>query len=306
MFKRAWQCYQTIDNVLLSNFIFNLQFLEQYLKRYNCFNFRFLNPKRGKQYLPDRPASSRPGQEKGRAGTRVVRPLAGPDRAGRPGWWPKDPAQCRPRPGTCPSRPAFGRPSWDRGRARRDGDAGDDRRWSTAEEETGKRGKRERRRGPHQGLAGVARSGRGWPPWPDSGEEELGGWRTDAHGRARFARPRASQLARFGGGGRGRCGGGAGARRSARGAPNRRRRPEASGGKEKLREEERREMGSRWLWESVGGGPGRRLDPPGEQVEHSRVRGRAAWPAAWRQCRRPRWRKEKEEIFPENPLQHLI
>ena len=46
----------------------------------------------------------------------------------------------------------------------------------------------------------------------------------------------------------------------------------------------------------------RRLDPPGEQVEHSRVRGRAAW----RQCRRPRWRKEKEEIFPENPLQHFV
>ena len=47
--------------------------------------------------------------------------------------------------------------------------------------------------------------------------KEVGGWRTDAHVRARIARPRASQLVRVGGGDRGRRGGGAGARRSAGG-----------------------------------------------------------------------------------------
>ena len=83
---------------MLSNFIFNLQFLAQYLKRYNCFNFRFLNPKRGKQYLPDRPASSRPGRGAGRGSGRSGRPRAGPGRARRPGTCPRPPASGRPKP----------------------------------------------------------------------------------------------------------------------------------------------------------------------------------------------------------------
>ena len=32
------------------------------------------------------------------------------------------------------------------------------------------------------------------------------------------------------------------------------------------------------------------------------TRDRAAWPAAWRQCRRPRWRREGKEKFAKKPL----
>ena len=156
------------------------------------FSFALLFTKEKKEnFQTGRPGRVQAGQAGCRPAIMAGPHTEGPRPPGRPiwpGWGPRGPGHRAGQAGG-----GAGRAS---GHARVQHPTGSGRRRTTVTGgEEGREGAGEGREGAvlTRELRGAVGDGGERSPRSDSGEVEVGGWRTGAHGRARLARPRASQ-----------------------------------------------------------------------------------------------------------------